>query len=156
MRGRGFTLIELLVVMLLIVIVLGVAGLSLYGAEARTLREETERLALLARAAAEDAVLQGRVLVLAFTPEGYQFMTVNDQGELAPITQDDVLRPRSLPPGVTVRAIEIEGVRETDARVVFFPSGEMPQFAVTLAHGEMALRIEGQANGEIRTVTPPS
>lgn len=149
-RFRGFTLVELLVVMLLIVIVLGIAGLTLHGSEARTLRTEAERLALLIETAHQESVLQGRVLVLAFAEDGYEFLTLDPQNELVPVSGDDLLRPRRFPVGVSVDDISIQGMHERKPRIILLPTGEWPEFSVTLIYGDARETLEGQANGEIR------
>lgn len=149
-RFRGFTLVELLVVMLLIVIVLGIAGLTLHGSEARTLRTEAQRLALLIETAQQESVLQGKVLVFAFTENGYEFLTLNPQAELVPVSGDDLLRPRTLPVGVSVDDISIQGMHERRPRLIFLPTGEWPAFSITLIHGDARETLEGQVNGEIR------
>jgi general secretion pathway protein H len=154
MRARGFTLIELLVVMLLLVIILGMVGLSFSGREARAVREEAERLALLTQAAQQEAVLQGRVLALALAATGYEFQTLGAEGEFAVLERDDVLRPRALPPAMQLVAT-VDGARlGSGGRIVFLPTGDVPLFAVVFTLGEARWRVEGQANGIIRAVSP--
>jgi len=60
-RSGGFTLIEILVVVAIIVVMVGLAGAQLMRGPVDVVREESEHLALLLRAAREEAILQGRV-----------------------------------------------------------------------------------------------
>ena len=80
-HARGFTLLELLVVTALIAIVLGLASLSLRGAEARQLREEAQRLAALVQLASDASALDGRVLALSFSERNYEFLRRDRTGE---------------------------------------------------------------------------
>ncbi len=153
--ARGFTLIELLVVMLLMVIILGMVGLSFTGGEARAVRQESERLALLLQAAQQEAVLQGRVYALAVGASGYEFQVLDGEGKFTVVTQDDVLRPRALPPAMQILSVTIEGAPLGEApRIVFLPSGDVPAFVITLSQGTARWRVEGQINGVIRPVAP--
>ena len=157
-RFRGFTLIELLVVMLLIVIVLGVAGLTLYSSEGRTLRGEAQRLALLIETAQQESVLRGKVLVLAFAGQGYEFMTLDAQGELVPVSGDDLLRPRIFPAGISVADISIPEMQsaksEDRPQLILSPTGERAEFSITLIHEDMQATVEGSADGNIRLRSP--
>src|SRR5260221_11001144 len=71
---RGFTLIELLVVVAIIVVIVGLAGAQLVRGPADIVREESEHLALLLRAARQEAILQGRVFAFGAGREPYRFL----------------------------------------------------------------------------------
>ena len=95
----GFTLIEILVVMLLLVIVIGMVGLSVSGDEHRAVREESERLSVLLHAVQQEAILQGKVYALELGLDGYEFLILGQDGKFQSLAQaDDMLRPRTLPP----------------------------------------------------------
>jgi len=147
---RGFTLIELVVVLLIITIVLGVVGVNLNPDRGSVVREEAKRLALLIQTAQQDAILQGHILAVAFEPQGYYFLAINNKRELKPLPTDGVLRPRSLPPGITIYSVAIDGAPETETpRLVLLPTGELPAFTVTLSQGEIRWQVQGKFTGEI-------
>ncbi len=151
----GFTLIEVLVVLVLIGVLVGLVTLSLTSQEERAVRQEADRLALLAGAAHQEAVLQGKVLALALAPGGYAFQVLGREGEFSPLTQDDMLRPRSLPPAMQIEAASIDGAPLGEGgRIVFPPSGEVPLFVISLVQGPARRRIEGYPTGVIRSVAP--
>jgi len=149
-RHRGFTLIEIAVVMLIIVIVLGIVSVNLEPNPEIAVRDEANRLALLLQDAQQESILQGKILAVAFAPEGYSFLMLDDKGEFRPLSDDEVLRSRPLAPGVTVFSVDIDGVKETEApRLVLLPSGELPAFTITLARGNSQWQVQGKLAGEI-------
>lgn len=153
-RAEGFTLIEIVVVMLLLVIIAGVVALNLGGDDAAEVREEAERLTLLLHTAREEAILQGQVLALALESRGYHFLQLTKAGKLEPVKQDDVLRPRELPLGVNVSEVEIDGsVKEQDAEVgiVLQPSGDIPDFIITLRKGDARWQVKGSIGDGIKS-----
>ena len=79
---RGFTLIELLVVVAIIVVIVGLAGIQLIRGPGDLVREESEHLALLLRAAREEAILQGRVFAFGAGRESYRFLRLERNGRL--------------------------------------------------------------------------
>lgn len=147
----GFTLIEVLVVVLIIGVMIGVAGVNLARGPEDRAREESEHLAMLLRAAREEAILQGRVYAFAADAGGYRFLRLETDGRLKPLA-DDVLRPHELPAGVAMAALSIDGA-DGAARdgLVFVPSGELPQFRFVLAGGRVRWSVVGAPDGSIRT-----
>jgi len=147
---RGFTLIELVVVLLIVTIVLGVVGVNLNPDRESAVREEAKRLVLLIQTAQQDAILQGRILAVAFESQGYQFLAINDKRELKPLPTDGVLHPRSLPAGIAISGVDIDGAPETETpRLVLLPTGELPAFTITLSQGDIRWQVQGKFTGEI-------
>ena len=148
-RGRGFTLLETSVVMLLIA-VLAVVALPLLRPDAReVLRDESARLAQLLALAAQEARLTGAPIVWTGGAGHYAFLRWRDERWTA-VDARDVLRPRTLPAGVTVRAVwvEGEGVQQTQAaRIAFAPNGIARAFRVELRSGEQAIEVIASAIG---------
>ena len=156
-RYRGFTLIELVVVLLIVTIVLGVVGVNLNPDRGSAVREEAKRLALLIQTAQQDAILQGHILAVAFGPQGYHFLAINDKRELKPLPADGVLRPRSLPPGIAISSVDIDGASEAETpRLILLPTGELPAFTITLSQGEIRWQIQGKFTGEISAMAMAS
>lgn len=152
--AAGFTLIEILVVMLLLVIVIGMVGLSVSGDGHRAVREESDRLSILLHAVQQEAILQAKVYAVEFSVDGYEFQILGPDGKFEALAQaDDMLRPRTLPPAMEIRGILIEGAPAGEAsRVVFYPTGETPVFSVSFVQNNARWRVEGQLNGSIRSV----
>src|SRR5258706_13793179 len=99
----GFTLIELLLTVAIIGIAAGVVSLSVRGAEARKLDEESDRLAALFRMAASEARVGGRALIWEADLSGYRF---RPPGADATYSMREQLAPgRSWP--VPVRRVEV-------------------------------------------------
>ena len=148
---RGFTLIELLVVVAIIVIMVGLAGAQLMRGPDDVVREESEHLALLLRAAREEAILQGRVFAFGTGRESYRFLRLERNGRLKVARSDDLFRPQRMPPGIVIEALQIEGAGEAaQDGVVFLPSGELPAFRIVLRSGGARWSVVGAPDGTIR------
>jgi len=148
---RGFTLIELLVVVAIIVVIVGLAGAQLTRGPADIVREESEHLALLLRAARQEAILQGRVFAFGAGRESYRFLRVERNGRLKVTSGDELLRPQRLAAGIVIEAFQVEGAAETaQDGVVFLPSGELPAFRIVLKSGGARWSIVGAPDGTIR------
>lgn len=148
---RGFTLIELLVVVAIIVVIVGLAGAQLTRGPADIVREESEHLALLLRAARQEAILQGRVFAFGAGRESYRFLRVERNGRLKVTSGDELLRPQRLAAGIVIEAFQVEGAAETaQDGVVLLPSGELPAFRIVLKSGGARWSVVGAPDGTIR------
>lgn len=154
-KNKGFTLIEIAVVMLIIVIVLGIVGANLEPNPQNAVRDEADRLALLMQDAQQEAILQGKILAVAFEPRGYSFLMLDDKGKFKPLADDEILRARSLSQDITVASVDIDGAAQTETpRIILLPSGELSAFTVTLAHGANSWQVQGKLTGEITSAAP--
>jgi general secretion pathway protein H len=166
MRSRGFTLIELLVVVVIVVIMVTLAGAQLMRSPGEAVRDESERLALLLQAAREEAILEGRVFAFGAGRESYRFLRLERDGKLKIAKDDELLRPRQLPPGVTIESFLVEGAdgnagigagsntsggASQPQGVIFLPSGDLPGFRILLAGGGARWSVVGASDGTIRT-----
>jgi general secretion pathway protein H len=150
-KASGFTLIELLVVVAIIVVMVGLAGAQLMRGPGDVVREESEHLALLLRAAREEAILQGRVFAFGAGRESYRFLRLERNGRLKVASADELFRPQRLPPGMVIEALQIEGAGEAaQDGVVFLPSGELPAFRIVLRNGGARWSVVGAPDGTIR------
>ena len=155
-RSRGFTLLEVLVVVIIIGIVISFAVLSI-NSDDKTLEEESRRLQALINFTEQEAVLQGEELALQFKDNGYEFL-VFDGEKWQSITDDEILRPRTMPDNLAVdyepegQKLTLKGKDEEDTppRIYFLSSGEMTPFRLTLhRRGELdGYVLTGDARGK--------
>ncbi|HEX9185034.1 MAG TPA: prepilin-type N-terminal cleavage/methylation domain-containing protein, partial [Burkholderiales bacterium] len=105
---RGFTLLELLVVLLIMGIMAGMVGAIVRPDDRARLRVEAERLAQLLELAATESRLTGKRI--AWTADGaqYRFWRWRDDAGWSE-AGSDALRARSLPPGMAMSDLRIEG-----------------------------------------------
>jgi type II secretion system protein H len=154
-QPRGFTLIELLVVVAIIVVIVSLAGVHLMRGPGDLVREESEHLALLLRAAREEAILQGRVFAFGAGRESYRFLRLERNGRLKVASADDLFRPQRLPPGIVIEAFKVEGAGDSaQDGVVFLPSGELPAFRIVLRSAGARWSVVGAPDGTIRAQAP--
>jgi general secretion pathway protein H len=149
-RMRGFTLIEIVIVVLIIAITLALVSVNLQRGDENRVRDEVDRLVLRLHAAQDEAILQGQVLVVLFSNDGYRFLRVNNKGQLTPIETDDTLAPQKLPDGMTL-SFEMDGATEgQEAILVLEPSGNVMPFTLTVRAGQAIWQAQGLANGRIQ------
>jgi len=158
---RGFTILELLVVLLIIGIVVSMATLSVGGNEARTLRDEAQRLTTLLDLAIQESVLNGREMALEVGEDSYQFLAYVDE-EWLPLAEVDEFRPRELPMGIQFE-VEVEGQAanedlfgETEtSQVWIMSSGEVSPFTITLKLEDGPVyRLNGDMMGGLKLEGP--
>jgi general secretion pathway protein H len=116
-------------------------------------RDESEHLALLLQAARDEAILQGRVFAFGAGRDTYRFLRLDRDGRLRVAKDDELLRPRQLPPGVFIEGLKIEGAENEGTQpqgVVFQPSGDLPGFRIVLAGSGARWSVVGSPDGSIR------
>jgi len=147
---RGFTLIELAVILLIITIVIAAVGINLTRSDHDRVRDEAERLALLLQAARDEAILQGRVVVLQINTDGYRFLEVGDDGKLSAIGAGDLLAPHELPAPITASTDREGNGTSKKVGLVFDPTGGIGPFRVTLRLNATEWYVHNLIDGEIR------
>ena len=149
----GFTLIEMLVVVFIIgIIATGVLlSVSITGTD-HELQTESERLATLMNYARDEAEIQTRELGLACSANGYAFYAFDPRTALWDnITEDDALRARTLPAGLTLR-LNVEGhdivfkpPNKEDPKkpdIMIFSNGDLSAFELTVVRDDAARSVK--------------
>lgn len=155
---RGFTLLEVLVVLVIMGILLGLVSARMQPSERDQLRVETERLAQLLDLAAEQSRITGTSIAWTANTSGYQFWRRTGDDDWSPIHDSDhdsgLLRPRSLPSGVSISGFRTEAMPVARSmRVEFTPSGDALAFTVELSLGAERYSIVSSPVGELQVVT---
>lgn len=144
----AFTLIEILIVLVIVTIVTMIAVLKFGGAnQGRQLKTAALRIKQVLVVAQTKAILQPAILGLVVTDRGYQFMrfVVTDTNKSAGQWQqvaDDRLSQAELPGGIQVSLdvhanhslLASSGLADNTPHVVFYPSGQVTPFQLTLSH----------------------
>jgi general secretion pathway protein H len=164
----GFTLIEMLVVVFIIgIIATGVLlSVSITGTD-HELQTESERLATLMNYARDEAEIQTRELGLACSANGYAFYAFDPRTALWDnITEDDALRARTLPAGLTLR-LNVEGhdivfkpPNKEDPKkpdIMIFSNGDLSAFELTVVRDDAVrtVKLAVDDKGHIATIAPP-
>jgi general secretion pathway protein H len=164
----GFTLIEMLVVVFIIgIIATGVLlSVSITGTD-HELQTESERLATLMNYARDEAEIQTRELGLACSANGYAFYAFDPRTALWDnITEDDALRARTLPAGLTLR-LNVEGhdivfkpPNKEDPKkpdIMIFSNGDLSAFELTVVRDDAVrtVKVAADDKGHIATIAPP-
>ena len=159
----GFTLIEILVVVFIIAIMVSVTVISVHSLGRDTeIRDETRRLVGLIGSVHEQAEMEGRDFGLRLKEQEYEFLAYDARrDEWQSAADDDLLRPRQLPPGLSFR-LRLDG-REAvlrppaDAKKPWPPqiqiqsSGDLNAFELKLQRedSDHEATITANQNGEI-------
>lgn len=144
-----------MIVVLIISITLGVVGVNLTRDDRDRVRDEADRLATVLSAARDEAILQGRLLVVEFERDGYRFLTLDTKGAWQPIEHDDSFTPRRLPDGMTLTA-EIDGAPSATAKtsLQFDPTTPLPALTLTLRIGEARWQARSIQGSHVRSINP--
>jgi general secretion pathway protein H len=164
----GFTLIEMLVVVFIIgIIAAGVLlSVSLTGTD-HELQTESERLATLMNYARDEAEMQTREFGLACSANGYEFYAFDPRTALwGSITEDDALRARTLPAGLTLK-LNVEGhdvvfkpPNKEDPKkpdIMIFSNGDLSAFELTVVRDDASrsVKVAVDDKGHIATTASP-
>jgi general secretion pathway protein H len=149
----GFTLIEVLVVLLIMGLMVGMVSAIVRPDDRELACVEADRLAQLLDLAATEARLTG--LSVAWTPDaqGYRFWRMTEDAQWAELRDSDALRPRILPEGMRVAAMQVENVPVTrDMRLEFTPQGRVFSFSIDMTLGAARCAVAASPLGEVRVV----
>ncbi len=148
----GFTLIEMLVVLMIMGLLLGLVSVSAAPDDKALLRVEVERMAQLMDLAANESRLGGGPIAWTGDAKGYRFWRYSEASGWVPMN-DDVLRPRRLPDGMSLSHMQVENLPVTGPlRVEFNAHGAAPSFRIEMAFGKARHVVANSPIGEIRVL----
>jgi general secretion pathway protein H len=149
----GFTLVEVLVVLLIMGLVVGMVSAVVRPDERSLLRVEAERLARLLDLAAAESRYTAKSIGWTAAATGYRFWRFRDDTGWLEIRDSDVLRARTLPPGMTISDLRIDTVRRRDGmRLEFYPAGPLYAFTIEMSLGTERYTVAASPVGIVRAV----
>ena len=146
----------MLVVLLIMGLFVGLVSTITRPDDQALLRVEAERLAQLLDLAAMQSRLTGKSI--AWTTDGpvYRFWRLGEDTDWAEIRDDDSLRARTLPQGMTISGLRIENTRASEhMRLEFNPYGATSSFSVEMALGAARSTVAGSPIGDVRVLPEP-
>ena len=149
-RRAGFTLIELAVVLVILGLCASMVAAIVRPDERASVTLEAERLARLLELAALESRLTGSPITWTSDGNGYRFLRhpTADRGRRT--HEPEALRPRALPPGMTIGGLRIETAAAPALRLDFAPHASALAFAMDLSFGAAHATISGSPLGDVR------
>jgi general secretion pathway protein H len=152
-EDRGFTLIEMLVVLLIMGLLVGLVSAIARPDDRALLRVEVERLAQLMDLAATQSRLTGKSIAWTADGPGYRFWQFSEDSGWSEIVDDDFLRARTLPQGMTISNMRVENMRSPEyMRVEFNSYGSALSFSVEMSLGAAHYTVENSPVGDVRVL----
>lgn len=153
-RDRGFTLIEMLVVVMIFGILIGMVSVAIRPDEDSILRVEAERLAHLMDLAADESRYSGRPIAWVAEETAYRFWRWREKIGWIEVLDDDVLRPRQLPPGILISRLEVENrYVPGPLRLELAPHGQTFSYAIELTLGSRRYTVAASPLGDLRVLS---
>jgi general secretion pathway protein H len=152
-RICGFTLIELLVVLLIMGLFAGLVSTITLPDDRALLRVEAERLAQLLDLAATKSRFTGKSIAWTADGPGYRFWQFSEDTYWSEIRDDDSLRARALPQGMTISGLRVENIRSPEhVRLEFNSYGQTLSFSVEMSLGAAHDTVAGSPVGDVRVL----
>jgi general secretion pathway protein H len=157
-RRCGYTLVEMLVVLMIMGLLIGTISVIASPASRNTLQLEAQRLAQLLNLAAAESRASGKSFRWTSDGPGYRFLRWQNDIGWTEIRDNDLLRPRMLPSGITISSLRVENVRrQGQMQIEFTPHGLPLAFTIELASGDERHAVSaspvGEAQAQIRLDT---
>ena len=150
---KGFTLIELLVVLLIMGLLAGLVSAIAQPDARALLRIEAERLAHLLNLATDESRFTGKNIRWTSDGPGYRFLRFREDTGWSEIRDNDLLRPRLLPPGIAIVDLSIESMRPQGVmRLQFTPYSPPPAFSIALSSGGAHYTVTAPPVGAARAL----
>ena len=145
---RGVTLIELLIVLSIIAVVSALLVPRLQESNARKLKRESERMALLLDLARSSAITGGKSIAFSMGDADYRFWRWNEGNW--EMQSEGELRVRTLPEPLTLGVLSIDGVEQSAGqKLVFRPQGISPRFCIVLHSETLKKQVCGSRIGVV-------
>lgn len=151
-RNGGFTLIELAVVLVIVALCAGAIAVAVRSDERAAVALEAERLARLLELAALEARLTASPITWMSDGHGYRFLRHPGAFGDGGLRNDETLRPRALPPGMTIVSLRIESAPASVLRLDFAPTVAAHAFVLEVASGASHARISGSPLGQVSVI----
>jgi general secretion pathway protein H len=149
--NRGFTLVEMLVALAVVGILLSLVAVRFAPEDRDRLRNEAERLAHVLDLAAEESRFSGKYIAWTADELGYRLWRLGSENEWNEIRDTEVLRAHTMPQGVIITGLNVEGMRAREVkRIEFSPGGAMLAFRIDLALGAETYAIDLSPVGDYR------
>jgi general secretion pathway protein H len=143
----------MLVVVLIMGLLIGLASVVARADSRGLLRIEAERLAQLIDLAASEANITGKPIGWSANDSTYRFLRSLNGAAWAEIRDNDLLRERTLPDGMTVSGLRVENMRRQDAlRLEFSPYAPPLFFTIELTLGAEHYIVRSAAGGSARAL----
>jgi general secretion pathway protein H len=140
----------MLVVLLIMGLLVGLVSAVVRPDERSTLRLEVDRLAELIDVAESESRIGGKSIAWTATPTGYRFWRLSEGSGWSEIVDDDLLRARTLPGGLTISNLRRENLRPAEQmRLEFNAWGAPLSFSVELSAGAARCTLESSPLGDI-------
>ncbi|WP_101759477.1 type II secretion system minor pseudopilin GspH [Oceanicoccus sp. KOV_DT_Chl] len=169
-KASGFTLLEILLVLVVIAVMASLVAVSIGDNSAAQLDREADRLVAVLEMASEEALLQGIELSLASVNDGefsgYQFLWLNLVDKTWQLLPDKAFGFYALPPTIYMSVELNDKMLEIDNQsvatrikalqqlggdfrplIMFFSSGEITPFSITLRHPDVSDVITLRSDG---------
>ena len=152
-RQRGFTLLEVLVVLLIMGVLVGMVSAIVRPDDRAQVRVEAERLAQLLDLAAMESRLTGHPIAWTAESTSYRFWRMAGDGEWSEMSDNNQFRARTLPAGMTISALQVEGMpAQAGMRLEFVPYASTVAFNIEMSMGVAHDAVAGSPIGDIRVV----
>lgn len=152
-KSGGFTLIEMLVVLLIMGLLVGLVSVVAQPDEKALLRVEADRLAQLLDLAATESLLTGKSIAWTAEESGYRFWQFDEDSGWHEVVNDEMLRARLLPHGMTIASMRVENVHSPERkRVEFKSNGAANSFSIVMSLGKTRFMVVNSPIGEVRVL----
>lgn len=152
---RGFTLLEVMVVVVIMGMIVGLVSVLVEPDDRSLLNVEAQRLAQLLDLAAAEARVSGVAIAWTADADAYQFQQLTEELGWIAIRNNDSLRSRQLPQGITISSLLIENSSTAEAMRVEFPAyGQTTAFTVELHNGSARNQVVVSPIGIVTVVLP--
>jgi general secretion pathway protein H len=146
----------MLVVLMVMGLLIGTISVIAHPSSKDTLQLEARRLAQLLNLAAAESRTSGKSFRWTSDGSGYRFLRWQNNNWVE-IRDNDLLRPRVLPSGMTISSLRIENVRRQGLmQIDFTPHGLLLGYTIELASGDERHAVIASPVGEAQAVIRPN